>query len=118
MTTKNDVGKVTLVAAAAIGNAIRVKLSSGQAAIAGAGEESIGVTEQSVASGGVVVVKLDNASGTQIVTASGTITVDADVYQAAAGDVSATLSGNRIGVALEATTDALTFEMLPMGVTS
>jgi hypothetical protein len=119
-TQKNDSGFLSLTASEAIGIHIRVKLSSGQAAIAGSGEESIGTCEQSVASGGQARVKLDNASGTQIVTASGSVTSGGSCWQAGSGAVSATIAGRRIGISVETatTTTGNYFEMLPVGVNS
>jgi len=118
MATANDNGFLTIQAHEALGKHIRVKLSSGKAAIAGAGQESIGTTVQSVASGGQATVKLDTAPGTHIVTAAGTITSGTNLYQAASGQVSGTISGRRIGIALTAGSAAARMEMLPVGVNS
>ena len=121
MSQQNDNGLISLVASAAIGQFIRVKLSSGQAAIAGAGEESIGTTQQSVASGGIVRVKLDNAPGTQMVTsAAATVASGGNCYQAASGYVASTISGRRIGINITTATSVsgAKFEMLPVGVNS
>jgi len=121
MATQNDNGMKTYTTSEAIGQYIRVKLSSGLAAIAGAGEESIGTTQQSVASGSPVTVKLDNAPGTQIVvSAAATVASGGNCYQAASGTIASTINGRRVGIntGTATSTSAGWFEMLPTGVNS
>jgi len=76
----------------------------------------IGVTEYSVASGDIASVKLLNDGGTFEVTAAGVIALNADVYPAADGKISATVvPGKRIGKAIEAATaDGDIIEILPI----
>jgi len=52
------------------------------------------------------------------VTASGAITENANCYNAAAGAVSATISGPRVGIALEAAINGELLEMMVAGVNS
>lgn len=101
----------------AINRALRVTLAAaGTVAKSGAGEEGIGTSYNSVASGAAVDVVLDQPS--IVVTASGAITAANPCYAAADGKVSATVSGNRRGIALESVTDGNKFEMMIAGVSS
>jgi hypothetical protein len=115
----NDTGFLTLVAAAATGQNIRVKLVAGEAAIAGSGDEAIGSTVTSAALGKNITVKLDNASGTQEVTAAGAVTVSSIVYSAANGQVGTSAVGSRQGIAITAASgQGVTFELLPLDLAS
>lgn len=115
----NDTGFLTLVAAAATGQNIRVKLVAGEAAIAGAGEEAIGTTVNSAVLGGNITVKLDNAPGTQEVTAAGAVTISDIVYSAASGRVGTTATGSRQGIAITGASGAgVAFELLPLDLAS
>jgi len=117
--SQSNEGVKSIIASEAIGRRIRVKLNtSGQVAIAGAGEEAIGTVTRSIASGGLATVKLDSASGTHEVTASGTVTAKDNLYSAAAGAMANTINGRRQGIALESTTTGLPVEMMPTGVNS
>jgi len=111
-------GIKTFTADEAIGRRIRVKLSATGVAICGAGEEGIGTTIQSVASGGNASVKLDAAGGSHVGTSSGSISIGDSLYAAASGALSATISGRRQGIALEAVSTATAFEFVPTGVNS
>lgn len=103
-----------LVAAGALGQFLRVKLSStvtinGVAepalALAGAADwaAEIGtVEEQAFASGNVVPVRLRNAQGTRKLVAAGAISAGVAIYAAASGKISATASGPQIGISLQA----------------
>jgi len=104
------------VTSEAITRGDRITLSSGNAAVAGAGEEGIGTARNSADSGDTCTVILDHRSVE--VVASGTIAAGGDCYAAASGAVSATISGRRIGIALEAGTDTNYFEMMLAGVNS
>jgi hypothetical protein len=101
-----------LKSASAIGAHLRVKLSSGDVAIAG-DEESIGVTVAPViATGDGVTIALKNKPGTVQVVAGGEITAGAQVFSAANGKVAA--SGAVFeGIALMAGADGDVIEILP-----
>ena len=84
----------------------RVKLSSGKAVYADAGEDSIGVTMHAANDASAVNIKLWNDSGTFPVTAAGTFAIDATLYGAADGKVDDVVLGSQVGVASEAATAA------------
>jgi len=97
----------TFTAGAAIGENLRVKISSGVLAVAGVGASDepveIGTMEApSFASGDKATVVLRSAQGTVKMVAAAAITAGAAVYGAASGQISSTSSGNQIGIALEA----------------
>jgi len=115
MPQSND-GRKAFEAGEALSRAVRVKLSSGTVVAAGAGEKAIGTTTESKGSGEFVNVRLDNHSVEA--TASGSIAENADCYNAASGAVADTISGPRVGIALEAASDAEIFEMMVVGVNS
>lgn len=97
----------------AIGKYLRVVLSAGVLALAGAAEAEIGVVDQTVLSTDPTAsVRLRTAQGTRKVVASGAITAGAKTYAAASGKVAA--SGTvYTGLALEAaTTDGDIIEVL------
>jgi len=101
----------TFTAGGAIGQHIRVKLSSGVLAVAGLGatDEPVElgtITEASFASGDVRAVRLRNAQGTAKMVAAGAFSAGAAVYGAAAGKVDDVVSGAALGIALEAATAA------------
>ena len=87
--TSNSTGYKSFTATAvAIGEAVRVKLdSSGLISAAAATEAWIGVTTAAVAASGLGNVKLRNAPGTFLVTASAAIAVGALLYPTASGKV-------------------------------
>ncbi len=118
MTQQRDSGFGTYTAAEAIGEFIRVKLSSTTdrtVAIAGEGEIGIGMTQEAVASGGEVLVKEWNAGGTFKMTANEAIaTRNCDVYAGAAGKVQDTAAGEKIGQALDtASATGAVIEVIP-----
>lgn len=81
----------TYTAGAAIGQHLRVKLSNGKLAAAGASDVSIGTLEEaSFADGDVRAVRLRTAQGTRKMVASEAITAGDPVYAAAAGKVAST----------------------------
>lgn len=82
----------------------RLTLSTTTVIAAGTGDEDIGTAHAPAASGALVgvVMTSDGEIGDYI--ASGAITAGADVYPAAAGLVSATVTGKRIGKAINTTT--------------
>ena len=107
-------GIKTFVAAAALTRGQRVKLDStaDQVDVAGAGENGVGFAERSVDSGAAVAVRLDSPSSVGI--AAGAITYGATVYQAASGRLSASASGRKVGLALQAASAAADeFEVMP-----
>lgn len=116
MSPQSNTGNKSFEAGTALVRGIRVKLSSGTIIASGLGEKGIGQTTDSGASGDFVNVRMDGHSVEAI--ASGSITENANCYAAAAGDVSATISGPRVGIALEAASDTELFEMMRAGVTS
>jgi hypothetical protein len=97
----------TFTASEAIAINLRVKLTANanEVAIAGAGEDFIGVAEYPAASGKPVSVRLKNSSGTGNFIAGAAFSYGAPVYGIAAGKVSGTASTNvLVGTALEAAT--------------
>lgn len=125
MANQTDSGKKCFVAAEAIGQNIRVKLnSSEQIAIAGAGEAGIGTMEDSVASGDVGTVRLWSHPGTRTVVAAASVAINTEVYFAAAGKFSGTVSGPKAGLSqvsyngqtTAASGDGSEFEILPYPV--
>ena len=98
----------SFIASEAIGINIRVKLATaigGEAAvaIAGAGEDYIGVTEPPIAINKAVSVRLKNSSGTARFVAAGAFAYGAQVYGVAAGKVDDVASTNLlVGTALQA----------------
>lgn len=100
----------TFQAAAAITLGVLVKVdSSGYAAIAGLGEQPIGVAETAAAAAGdKISIRLLHGGGTFRAKASGAFAVGALVYGRASGlvDDISTTSAVLVGVALEAATAA------------
>lgn len=102
---------------------LRVVMSGGNLALAGAAEVEVGTTKQrSLASGlglsDVAAVVFANAQGTVKMIADGAVTQYARVYGAASGKVSATVNSNLIGIALDAATadgDEIEVLRLPHG---
>ena len=78
-----------------------VKLTSGTLNYADAGEDSIGVTQNSADSGDQVSVKLWNSAGTFKVESAGTIVTETAVYVANDAKVDDAVSGSIIGVSVE-----------------
>lgn len=115
MPQSND-GRKAFEAGEALARAVRVKLSSATVVAAGAGEKAIGTTTEAKASGDFINVRLDHWSVEA--TASGSIAENADCYNAASGAVSATISGPRVGIALEAASTGEIFEMMVACVNS
>lgn len=86
-TTENQTGHKSLPAAAAVVEGQRVHISSGQWAVSGATDRSVGVATHDVASGGVLTVKLFSAPGTFLMRANASITAGALLYPTANGNV-------------------------------
>ncbi len=106
MSSYHDSGRRTFTAGEAIERYKLVKLdgaNANQVVKTGAGEEPIGSVENAVANGDEVNVILINRAGTIPVVAAGAIAVNADVYPAADGEVSDTISGTKLGQLLGAT---------------
>jgi hypothetical protein len=116
MSPQSNKGEKAFLAGTALSRAVRVKLSSGTVIVTGAGEEGIGVTLGSADSGDHVTVGLDHE--TREVTASGAITAGGNLYAAASGAMSHTISGRRLAVALEAASSGALFEAMVSCVTS
>jgi len=107
MHVQNDTGfRTFLVGTGGVTVYDRVKLSSGTIVVAGAGEDSIGIAQETKAADAYGTVKLWSAPGTFVCRSAGAITSGAAVYGAAAGEIDDTVSGNKLGIALEAATDA------------
>lgn len=101
----NEGPERTFVFAASTNAFLRMKVNtSGEAAIAGAGEDDIGVAASGYAAAEYGTVRLRKSSGTTVMIASGAISVGASVYPAASGKVSATKFGRRRGICLTAAT--------------
>ena len=106
---------ISLTSGEALEQNRRVKLSSGTAVYADAGEAAIGVTMAECASGGMIVVKLWNDGGTFCITSAGTIAIDGDCYGADDGKISATITGPKIAVAAEALTASDNGQVIAIG---
>jgi hypothetical protein len=108
----------TFVAGAAIGQYLRVTLSTGKLALAGVSDEDLGVTVRaSFAANQYQPVRLRTASGTTPYTASKSINQGADVYTAANGKISDSQASGAllVGMALEAASnDGDIIEVLPI----
>ena len=109
MSQYNDSGLKTFTAGAAIGAHVRVMLTSGKLAVAGAGttdyDKEIGTTEYaSFADGDPVTVRLRSKEGTRKMVAANPVAAGVAVYGAASGKVDDVESGTQLGVSLEAAT--------------
>jgi hypothetical protein len=117
MADVNESGIKTFTAGGALAAYRRVKLSAGsgtQVVYADAGEDHIGVTKDSAASGGVVAVALKSKPGTVKVTAADSFAAGAELYGAADGKVSDTVAGAKLGRAgAAASGDASVVELIP-----
>lgn len=106
---------------AAIGPYLRVKLTAGVLALAGADDVEVGTTQRRVLVTGLgrvdaAAVVLPNAPGTVKMIAAGAIDQYAEIYGAAGGKMSATPNGNFLGFAMEAATaDGDAIEVLRLG---
>lgn len=105
MPGQNDTGDITMTAGAAIGQYLRVIITSGKLALAGITDRELGtLNEASFADGDVRSVRLRNATGTRKMVANAAIAVGAQVFTAASGKVGASAStAYREGIALTAT---------------
>lgn len=96
-------GSITFTAGAALARGIRVVLSSGKLAAAGASAVELGTVESAtLADGDVVAVCPRNVDGTVYMVAAEALSVGDSVYADADGKVGATNTNPLIGVALEA----------------
>lgn len=108
-------GLRTFQANAAVGDGIRVRLSSGKLVACAAGEPSIGVTaRQAFAADEYIALAMWNASGTFRIEATGAIAFGADVYGAAAGKATDTPGGEFLGICVKASTAAGPIEVMPV----
>lgn len=109
----------SFTAGGAIAQFLRVKLTAGKLAIAGAGATDgaveIGTIEDAAfADGDVKAVRLRNAQGTKKMVAAGAFSAGAAVYGAAGGKVDDAVSGSAHGIAMEAATaDGDVVEVMP-----
>lgn len=110
----NDSGFVTRPAAAAVGKHLRVKInSSGQWALAGAGDDWDGTTTQAVfASLDPLAVRLRNVPGTDFGVLAGTCTKGNLVYGAASGKISETPNGPAVGKVFDTGVDGDIVEVM------
>jgi hypothetical protein len=105
MSQENVSGTKTFLTSEAIADYLRVKLSGGALAIAGAGERSLGTNVGGyAASGKPCTVGLRNMTGTRKMVAAGAIAQGARIYPAAGGKVNDVAIGNSEGIALQAAT--------------
>lgn len=103
MSGQVDVGMKGFTAGAALSQFLRVKISGGVLAAAGATDEDIGTLEEAaLAANDFVTVHLWNAPGTRKMVAAGAITQYANVYGASSGKVDDVSNEKFIGVALQA----------------
>lgn len=103
MSERNDTGLKTFTAGGAIAKHLRVVLSSGKLVAAGANAKGIGtILDEAFADLDERAVALFTKPGTQKMVAAGAISVEADVYGAAGGKISATVNGVYIGRAFDA----------------
>lgn len=87
----------------AIAKYLRVKITAGQIAVAGAADTCVGTLEEaSFNAGDMRAVRLRTAQGTRKMVAAGAIAAGAPFYAAAGGKISATPNGNPEGFAIEA----------------
>jgi hypothetical protein len=105
----NETGIITVPKSGALGPYLRVIVSGGVLALAGAQEVEIGTTNQRYLASGVgqddiAAVVTPAAPGIAKFIASAAISAYARVYGAASGKVSDTVNGNYIGIALAAST--------------
>ena len=100
----------------AIAPFLRVKLSAGYLAVAGAGDDELGILEgRTFATDTVGAVRALLLGETVRMVAAGAVSQYADVYRAASGKISATPNGKRIGIAMEAASgDGSQIEVLPL----
>jgi len=105
MSEINETGKKAWVASEAITQFLRVTLSSGELAIAGANELDIGeVMEPVLAADDIGTVRMISTPGTHKMVCSAAVDAEARVYGAAGGKISATPNDNLIGIAINAGT--------------
>lgn len=109
MSQQNEGGFKAFTANVALAAWRRVQLVAGSGVLveyAGADEEFIGVTQQAVASGKSVTVRMRGMGGTFKVETAGAVVVGATIYGASNGRVDDTASGQPIGTTLEVTAGA------------
>lgn len=112
MSQFNDSGYATVTLTEAVAQYLRTDAAG---TLCGITERGIGVACQTGASGETVTVALHSKPGTIKVKSSGTITKDAIVYTAAAGEVGPSAStAYPLGIALEAAVDGDVFEIMPL----
>lgn len=103
-----ETGVMTFTADVALAARRRVKIKSAttttppEVEYAGAGEQHVGITEFAAAADELIGVRLRNAPGSRLATASEALAKGAAIYGAANGKVADTASGTALGVALEA----------------
>jgi hypothetical protein len=107
MSQFGDGNVLTGISSAAIAQHLRVKLTAGELAVAGAGGTDevleIGtIPVTATAQGEQCRYRSRNASGSTKMVAGGVIAVGVAVYGAAGGKILTTVAGDAIGVSLEA----------------
>ncbi len=106
----------TFTAGLAIVKHIRVTLTAGKLAIAGAADDDLGeITEEAFADSDMRSVELRNGPGTRKMVAAGAVAADVVVYKAAAGKVDDVNNGQVIGISMESAAAVNeVFEVLPL----
>jgi hypothetical protein len=95
----------SFTAGAALGRFLRVKLTSGKLALAGATDRDLGTIEEAAfADGDLRRVRLASSDGTVKMVAAASFSAGAVLYAAANGKVTGAVGGVVVGVALEAAT--------------
>ena len=107
MNTQFDTGNIPFIAAEdLVENRIVKMTAAGTVGYADAGEDSVGVTRNTAASGKSVTVKLWNAEGTFLIESAGAVAANTAVYTANDGKVDDVASGVSIGKSNEAASAA------------
>ena len=104
MPAQNESGIISLAAAGAVAQHLRVKYSSGSFTTAGIADRELGTLEEAaLAALDVRAIKLRNSPGTRKFIASAALAIGAEVYTAASGKVGASAStAYRVGIAVTA----------------
>jgi len=88
MPSQNESGTISLAAAGAVAQHLRVKFSSGAFTTAVLADRELGTLEEAaLAAGDVRAIKLRNTPGTRKFIANAAIAIGAEVFTAAAGKV-------------------------------
>lgn len=107
---------LSMLAGGTIGQFKLVKMSGSTAntvVVTGAGEDAIGIALVDAVSGDRIAIQLLTEDGTVKVIADGSITENTVLYAGATGKVSASVSGNAVGIARTAGVADKAMEMIP-----